>query len=51
MEKTGEIKSGVTPPEADEAEQDKQAAAEQLEEHLTKRAADEAVRRLTQLRS
>ena len=37
MEKRGVIEPGRTPPERDDQ---KQAAAEQLEDHVTKRAAD-----------
>jgi len=41
MEKTGEIKEGVTPPE-EKLEGEKQAKVASLEEHLTKRTSDHA---------
>lgn len=45
MEKHGEIRSDTTPPELEEGE--KQAAEDtDLEQHVTKRAADAAARRL-----
>ena len=44
MEKTGEIKQGVTPPE-DTGE--KVASEEQLEDHLTKRAAETAEKQMS----
>jgi hypothetical protein len=42
MEKTGEIRPGVTPPEDDPQEGEKAASGTQLESHTTTRAADVA---------
>lgn len=50
MEKTGEVRPGVTP-EVTDASEEKQATAQTLAEHVTKRAgetAQEALRRLSQ---
>ena len=42
MEKYGEIKPGITPPEDADAKKASQASADELQDHLITRAADQA---------